>query len=682
MLESIRRLAAQASSGASSVDVAEAVAGEVITLLDADASILLRIEGDDAVMVGGKAVPGQRLFTRGTRFQLEDAMLSAEIRRTGQPSRASRYTDREGDAPRRVATLGYTTVIGAPVWVHERLWGTVIAATTEEDRLAPGSEHELEVFAGIFAVAIASGENVERLEAQAAEQEALLQVSRSVLELPAEDVVGAAIAREAATLLGLPSAALLRFADDGTITVTAEWHADPGGEIGHDDVGPLVRERREVVSVGDPDTTAPDDSRRALGRPLGWGAPIEFEGTLWGALVVAGEPGSHVPLGGVERLSRFAELASLAIARVEARAALISQVVETEQMAALVELSDDFIAIADLDGRCLYVNRGGRRLLGIASVDDVRDMQIMDFLTPEGIEQSFEVEQPAVRETGSWQGESTLRHFQTGEGIPVSINSFLVTHPITGEPLVLATVQRDLRERKRAELELRARADEVEQLAAARRFLLVEALRAEERMRRQIGDALHEQVLQELYAARQDLDEVRSDEEAVHRARVAVDAAGRQLRETVRDLHPAVSWTRDIDARLASILEQGEERGGFTAKLDFSASSLGDADDLVLALVRELVHNVVKHAQASQVTVAVRDDADGLSIDIADDGRGMHPARPLEALRGGHIGLASARERVEALGGRFTIDSEPGVGTRVHVLVPRSGLDDIAGPAA
>jgi two-component system NarL family sensor kinase len=262
----------------------------------------------------------------------------------------------------------------------------------------------------------------------------------------------------------------------------------------------------------------------------------------------------------------------------------------------------------------------------------------------------------------------------------VSVNSFLVTHPLTGEPLALATVQRDLRERKVAEEALRERAEEVEQLAAARRFLLVEALRAEERMRRQIGDALHDDVLQEMYAARQDLAEVEQDPQALDRARVAVDAASRQLREAVSDLHPAVAWTHDLETRLRAILERGGERGGFDWRLDFDAGSPSDADDLVLALVRELVQNVVKHARASSVTVSVRDEDGSLAIEVADDGRGMSPERPLEALRGGHIGIASARERVDALGGRFVLESEEGAGTRVSVLVPRGGLREFAGP--
>lgn len=124
---------------------------------------------------------------------------------------------------------------------------------------------------------------------------------------------------------------------------------------------------------------------------------------------------------------------------------------ELEKFVALVELSNDFIAMAALDQHVTYVNAAGRALVGLDADADVRKMTIADFLTERGLAQSLNVEQPAVRERGFWQGESTLRHAVTGEAIDVSINSYLVTHPETREPLALATVQRDVRPQKRSE---------------------------------------------------------------------------------------------------------------------------------------------------------------------------------------------------------------------------------------
>lgn len=680
LVAAVRRLASQAARGTSAAKLVDAVAEEIVALMNADGSVVLRYDGDESVCMGGAAAPGHRVFTRGARFPLQGGAITAEVRDTGRPAYATDYADREGEAPRRVTALGYRTVIAAPVRVGGgELWGVITAGSATE-RLEPGSENTLEVFAELCGMVFAAEENLAIVESQTAEQAALLAVSRSVLEDRETRSVLPTVAREAANLLAVESGALVQFRGDGPAEVVAQWHSEPDRPA-VDDPGPiarLVRERRDVVGVGDPDATAADATPQALGRLFGWGAPIEIDGEPWGALIVAGDAGSPVAVDAGRRLARFAELSGLAVARVEARAALVDQLVATEQFTTLLELSDDFIAMADLDGNCTYLNRGGRRLVGLDTLEEAQARTIADYLTPEGLVTSEQVEQPAVFEKGSWKGESTLRHQRTGEAIPVSINSFLVTHPITGAPLALATVQRDLRERLKAEEELVRRTEQVEEMAAARRFLLVEALGAEERMRRQIGDALHDDVLQELYAARQDLQEVDQDAEALQRARVAVDAASRQLRDAVRDLHPAVSWTRDLRARLEAILQQGSDRAGFKFDLEFDVRETGPADDLVLALVRELVQNVVKHAEASAVAVQMAERESAIVLDVRDDGRGMPPERPLDALRAGHIGLASARERIEALGGVFELASQPGRGTHVRIVLPQAGLGQLA----
>jgi PAS domain S-box-containing protein len=673
----VRRLTAAAASGAESSELAELMAQEVVDLLGADSCAIWRDEQEQGiVMVGSGSVPGLRVFTRGARLGVNDIPVFAEIKRTGRAVHLADYADRDGEGPRRVGELGYRTVIGAPIRVGDSLWGMLTAASTVEEQLPPGSEQSLEVFAELCAVAVANAETLARLESQTAEQRALLAVSQPVLEQADDRTVHAAIAREAATLLGLSTGVLLRYRDEGP-ELAAEWHADDAAQAvdATDPVVERVRQSREVVSIGDPDATA-GDGDLAFGLPVAWGTPIEIENRTWGALIVAGERGLPVPPDAADRLEQFAHVAGLAVDHAEARAGLAEQLVEREKFASLVEMSDDLITVADLDGRGIYLNAGGRRLIGFDD-GDPSTITIADCLTPEGQAQFAEDVVPALQDHGSWQGESTARNLRTGEAIPVSADAFIVRHPISDKPLFLAAVVRDLRERIAAEQKLRERAAEVEELAAARRFLLVEALRAEERMRRQIGDALHDEVLQELYAARQDLQEVEADEEALHRARVAVDAASRQLRDAVRDLHPAVSWTRDLEARVRAILDQGAERGGFSCILDYSVGDTGDADDVVLALVRELVQNVVKHADAGFVTVSVSESGDDLVLEVSDDGRGMAPERPQEALRGGHIGLASARERVDAIGGRFELQSTPGVGTRVRVSIPRAGLDEL-----
>jgi PAS domain S-box-containing protein len=679
LLGAVRRLSLRTAEGASADQLAESIADEIIGLLDAHASAVFRLDGDEIVVVGGSTAPGWRMFTRGARFPIERQMVVAEILETGRPARSAAYDTDPSDAARRVTAIGYDVVIGAPVHVGGALWGVIYAGAKGADRLPPGSEDQISVFADLCAIAVASAEDRAQLESQSAEQQALMRVARAVLERAPEDDVLAAIAVNAGTLFGARAAALVRAAgedaedaEDGA-EIVAQWSAD-GGPVGDADADLLeeVRRERRVIHAGDPDDTAATTERRVLGHAVWWAAPVEIGGRLWGALVVAAEKGTPLPPDAAERVARFAELSTAAIADVETRRDLVEQLVETQRFAALVELSQDFIALADVEGMTMYLNPGGRRMVGLESVEEARTKTIVDYLTDDAKRHFLEVSGPTTRRTGSFTGETTLRHFRTGEEIPVAVNAFTIRHPITGAPIATAVVQHDLRATKRAEQEQRERAEEVEQLAAARRFLLVEVLRAEERMRRKIADALHDDVLQEIYAAGLELDRVPGDQDAAQRARVAVEAATRRLRDAVGDLHPAAASTAGLEARLRSVLEQGGDRAGFGYRLSFAMTAPSDVDELVLALLRELVHNAVKHADATFLVVDVREEGDRVVLEVADDGRGMTEERPAEALRTGHIGLASSRERVEAIGGRFSLESVPGTGTTIRVSLPRA----------
>ena len=88
---------------------------------------------------------------------------------------------------------------------------------------------------------------------------------------------------------------------------------------------------------------------------------------------------------------------------------------------AFVDAAPQFIALANSTGRSLHVNPGGRRLAGIPDDVDVTTTTIADYLTAEGLAASVEVEQPAVIRDGRYEGETTLRHWPTGDGIPVRV---------------------------------------------------------------------------------------------------------------------------------------------------------------------------------------------------------------------------------------------------------------------
>jgi diguanylate cyclase (GGDEF)-like protein/PAS domain S-box-containing protein len=142
-----------------------------------------------------------------------------------------------------------------------------------------------------------------------------------------------------------------------------------------------------------------------------------------------------------------------------------------EQFAALIELSKDFIAIADLDGTVTYLNRAGREMVGLGSDGEALGRPTVDYFTDAGRALSEEIES-AVRSRGYWEGRSSLRHFGTGESIAVAASSFLVTRSTDGAPIALATVQRDLRAQLRHEATMVVRAQEQRAVAELGRLAL------------------------------------------------------------------------------------------------------------------------------------------------------------------------------------------------------------------
>jgi two-component system NarL family sensor kinase len=217
---------------------------------------------------------------------------------------------------------------------------------------------------------------------------------------------------------------------------------------------------------------------------------------------------------------------------------------------------------------------------------------------------------------------------------------------------------------------LTRRARRVEELAAARGQLLAEVLGAEERERKRLAEALHDDVIQDLLAAGQDLDDAeRGDRHALRRARDEVRHSVGRLRTAISDLHPYVLEQAGLEAALHSLVER-RRRGATRWHLHVDAQLDGAHDRLVVSLARELLANAATHADATEVRVSLTRAGSGLLLEVADDGRGLDRERVRRAVSEGHVGLASCAERVEAAGGRLELSERAGGGTVVRAWLP------------
>ncbi|MAM88173.1 MAG: hypothetical protein CME36_12795 [unclassified Hahellaceae] len=123
--------------------------------------------------------------------------------------------------------------------------------------------------------------------------------------------------------------------------------------------------------------------------------------------------------------------------------------IEQERMllASVIDRTTDFVGIADFNARGVLINRSGRNLLGIAQDFDVSEITLFDIFSPAEHQLIRDEAIPSLMCDGYYNRDMTLQHLTTGENVPIELFAFRIDDPVTGEPLYLATISRDRRER-------------------------------------------------------------------------------------------------------------------------------------------------------------------------------------------------------------------------------------------
>jgi len=355
----------------------------------------------------------------------------------------------------------------------------------------------------------------------------------------------------------------------------------------------------------------------------------------------------------------------------EAREAAEAQ----RRLAALIESIPDLVGLTATDEqeKILHINKGGRELLGLPPLEQLRGMTLkdMEIVTPEVQEQMKE----ALERRAIWSGETTLRHFRTHERIPVEFSLFLVPSEGGQEaPIARALVARDIRKQKHTEERLR--------------LLTGQLLIVQEAERRRIARDLHDDLTQKVAGVAIELGLLRRDFSSgpvsMRLARVQDQVAklATDLRSVAHEIHPGILEHAGLSAALkAHCAEVGRLRG---LAIHYSAQDVpggipADIGVVLYRIAQEAVGNAVKHSGGSLVNVtlsgATRDSAGeagpklkaGLRLTVSDNGMGFLVE---ESRNGLGLGLLNIRERVQLVHGRFSIHSRPGEGCRLEVDVP------------
>jgi len=148
-----------------------------------------------------------------------------------------------------------------------------------------------------------------------------------------------------------------------------------------------------------------------------------------------------------------------------------------------------------------------------------------------------------------------------------------------------------------------------------------------------------------------------------------VKASSRDIRRLIHDLRPVALDELGLVPALRQHLSRCEHNQGLAVQFraDEGVRLPAPVETALFRIVQEAVNNVLQHAKAQHVGVALARKADRVELSVVDDGQGFDIQIPRS---GRHVGLWSMRERVEQLGGHFEVRSAPGQGTAVTVLIP------------
>ena len=325
----------------------------------------------------------------------------------------------------------------------------------------------------------------------------------------------------------------------------------------------------------------------------------------------------------------------------------------------------------DFKGRYIFANETWERLRHLTR-QDWEGKTIAEVWPPHMAAKFYEGDLKVIA-----QGKTV----QTIEEIPQEdgIHNWLVTKfPIPdqdGRPALIGAVGLDITMRRRAEEALR----ESEQRL---RFLTSQLLSAQERERKRISMELHDELGQSLAVLKLQIRAIErglGDDQQDLKAECVelllyLDGVIDDIRRLSRDLSPAILEDLGLQSALQYLINGFSKH--YTVSQAFEVEDLdqlfpAEGQIIIYRIFQECLTNISKHADATEVFIAVKEYDGLISLMIEDNGAGFDPAVVLARRASGRgLGLAALDERARMLGGTLEIRSQPGAGTMMTCIIP------------
>jgi two-component system sensor histidine kinase UhpB len=342
--------------------------------------------------------------------------------------------------------------------------------------------------------------------------------------------------------------------------------------------------------------------------------------------------------------------------------------IETAEQAALLELTQDSVFVMGMEGTVLFWSRGAEAMLGYSKSEAAGTIS-HDLLRTDFPQSLAEIKEELLR-AGHWEGDLIMTA-QDGRRIVVSSRWALQWGKRDQAPRVLV-INSDITERKLGEESLVLQREQLRALAERLQWV-------REDDRKRVARDLHDQIGQILTAIKMDMTWM------TRHLPESEDAVLARLKESIQLINDGVKAVRTIcsglrpgvldDLGLAAAIEwQASEfasRNGILCQVSVPPVDLhldGDRATATFRIFQECMTNVIRHAQAKSVRVALVQEEENILLVVEDDGIGFSESGLSNTL--GSLGLLGMKERAQFCGGDVQISSSPGKGTTVTVRVP------------
>jgi signal transduction histidine kinase len=213
------------------------------------------------------------------------------------------------------------------------------------------------------------------------------------------------------------------------------------------------------------------------------------------------------------------------------------------------------------------------------------------------------------------------------------------------------------------------------------RLLSRQLLMAQEEERKKISRELHDVIAQTLTGINVSLATLKKEaasntrglEQNIARTQLLVDRSVSIVHQFARELRPTVLDDLGLIPALHTFMKNFRKETGIRVSLSaFAAVEQlnGDKRTVLYRVAQEALKNIARHAQASRADVRIQKLDGAVCMAIKDNGKGFQEEHVLHARKGKRLGLLGMRERLEMVGGKFTVTSAPGKGTTVSAQIP------------